>query len=127
MNGPKDVHPDETPITNQIIADADANPETRIVFLIKRLANQCKEFERRINFDPALRSGTFAEGYEAMRDDAAVSSVPKKVLRDLINQMNGRAWCVHTTSHLVICLMSKGYDLNKDGTEIGALPTRERK
>ena len=36
----------DTPITDKIIADADATPETRIVFLIKHLANQCKAFER---------------------------------------------------------------------------------
>lgn len=36
----------DTPITDKIIADADACPETRVVFLIKNLANKCKEFER---------------------------------------------------------------------------------
>lgn len=36
----------DTPITDKIIADADACPETRVVFLIKHLANQCKAFER---------------------------------------------------------------------------------
>ena len=45
MNGPKHAHPD-TPITNKIIDDADACPETRVVFLIKHLANQCRAFER---------------------------------------------------------------------------------
>lgn len=38
----------KTPITDKIIADADACPETRVVFLIKHLANQCKEFEREV-------------------------------------------------------------------------------
>ena len=45
MNGPKHAHPD-TPITNKIIDDADACPETRVVFLIKHLVNQCRAFER---------------------------------------------------------------------------------
>lgn len=45
MDGPKHSHPD-TPITNKIIADADACPETRIRFLIKTLVNKCREFER---------------------------------------------------------------------------------
>lgn len=36
----------DTPITDKIIADADACPETRVVFLVKHLANQCKAFER---------------------------------------------------------------------------------
>ena len=35
-----------TPITDKIIEDADACPETRIVFLIKHLANKCREFEK---------------------------------------------------------------------------------
>lgn len=39
----------DTPITDKIIADADACPETRIVFLIKHLANKCREFERLYN------------------------------------------------------------------------------
>ena len=39
----------DTPITDKIIADADACPETRIVFLIKHLANQCKSFERQLS------------------------------------------------------------------------------
>lgn len=34
-----------TPITDKIIADANACPETRIAFLIKHLANKCMEFE----------------------------------------------------------------------------------
>lgn len=38
-----------TPITDKIISDADANPATRMVFLIKHLANQCKSFEREIS------------------------------------------------------------------------------
>ena len=38
----------DTPITDKIIADADATPEARIVFLIKHLANQCKAFERQL-------------------------------------------------------------------------------
>ena len=38
-----------TPITDKIIEDADACPETRIVFLIKNLANKCREFERMYN------------------------------------------------------------------------------
>ena len=45
MSGPKHAHPD-TPITNKIIDDADDCPETRVVFLIKHLANQCRAFER---------------------------------------------------------------------------------
>ena len=44
----------DTPITDKIIADADSCPETRVVFLIKHLANQCKAFER------ASRSSTVA-------------------------------------------------------------------
>ena len=50
-----------------------------------------------------------------------ISSVPKKVLRDIINQMNQRGWDIHTTAHLVTCLISAGHDLNKDGTEVGAV------
>ena len=38
-----------TPITDKIIEDADACPETRIVFLIKHLANKCREFEHLYN------------------------------------------------------------------------------
>ena len=48
MSDAKEPHPEETPITSKIIADADACPETRIVFLIKHLANQCKAFERQL-------------------------------------------------------------------------------
>ena len=44
----------DTPITDKIIADADATPETRIVFLIKHLANQSKAFERQLAEKNAL-------------------------------------------------------------------------
>lgn len=52
MSDAKEPHPDETPITSKIIADADACPETRVIFLIKHLANQCKAFERQIALSP---------------------------------------------------------------------------
>ena len=35
----------KTPITDKIIFDAGECPESRIIFLIKLLANKCKEFE----------------------------------------------------------------------------------
>lgn len=54
MSEAKHAHPD-TPITNKIIADADAHPETRVVFLIKSLVNKCREFER----DLALLRGPY--------------------------------------------------------------------
>lgn len=38
----------DTPITDKIISDSDASPETPIVFLIKHLTNKCKEFERAV-------------------------------------------------------------------------------
>ena len=49
MLGMRENAMNASPITDKIIADADACPETRIVFLIKNLANKCNEFERLYN------------------------------------------------------------------------------
>ena len=74
----------DTPITDKIIADADATPETRIVFLIKRLANQCKSFERE------RRSETATPSEQSVKDarrlwtedtDPLVESVCRELLR----------------------------------------------
>ena len=72
MSGPKHAHPD-TPITNKIIDDAGANPETRITFLIKHLANKCREFERALGESAAQVSALVHQREVKQRDYDAVS------------------------------------------------------
>ena len=84
MSGPKHAHPD-TPITNKIIDDADAYPETRVVFLINNLANKCREFERRL----ALAEGAAPQDDVPLRCEvvsgAIMFTVGAKVLAHATN------------------------------------------
>ena len=77
----------DTPITDKIITDADATPETRVVFLIKHLANQCKTFERE-NF--ALAANQCLHGIKG--DEGGTPYCPRiveleRALKDLLEQV----------------------------------------
>ena len=46
MDDAKTPHPDETPRTTALIAELDKEPESRLVFVIRRMVNHAKELER---------------------------------------------------------------------------------
>lgn len=66
----------DTPRTDAVIAAADACPETRVVFLIKNLANLAKQLEREAG---TIRADSLCEALNCYSPDDSASDWAEKI------------------------------------------------